>query len=103
MPAQPVSLILADESADAEIAAADLVGQAEHGYNSPVWLVTNSRELAEQVIQIVPRLIDSLPEVNRVNAAAAWRDYAGSFSAKTGRDGSNFRRICSRAPNGSGQ
>ena len=70
------SLILADEFADAEIAAADLVGQAEHGYNSPVWLVTNSRELAEQVIQIVPKLIDSLPEVNRVNAEAAWRDYA---------------------------
>ena len=70
------SLILADEFADAEIAAADLVGQAEHGYNSPVWLVTNSRNLAEQVIQIVPKLIDSLPEVNRVNAEAAWRDYA---------------------------
>ena len=70
------SLILADEFADAEIAAADLVGQAEHGYNSPVWLVTNSRDLAEQVIQIVPKLINSLPEVNRVNAEAAWRDYA---------------------------
>ena len=70
------SLILADEFADAEIAAADLVGQAEHGYNSPVWLVTNSSELAEKVIQIVPRLIDSLPEVNRLNAEAAWRDYA---------------------------
>ena len=70
------SLIIADEFADAEIAAADLVGQAEHGYNSPVWLVTNSREIAEQVIQIVPKLIDSLPEVNRVNAEAAWRDYA---------------------------
>ena len=70
------SLIIADEFADAEIAAADLVGQAEHGYNSPVWLVTNSRELAEQVIQIVPKLIDSLPEVNLVNAEAAWRDYA---------------------------
>ncbi len=70
------SLILADEFADAEIVAADLVGQAEHGYNSPVWLVTNSRELAEKVIQIVPKLIDSLPEVNRVNAEAAWRDYA---------------------------
>jgi len=70
------SLILADEFADAEIAAADLVGQAEHGYNSPVWLVTNSGDLAEQVIQIVPKLIDSLPEVNRVNAEAAWRDYA---------------------------
>jgi sulfopropanediol 3-dehydrogenase len=70
------SLILADEFADAEIAAADLVGQAEHGYNSPVWLVTNSRDLAERVIDIVPKLIDSLPEVNRLNAEAAWRDYA---------------------------
>ena len=70
------SLNLADEFADAEIAAADLVGQAEHGYNSTVWLVTNSRDLAERVIDIVPKLIDSLPEFNRLNAEAAWRDYA---------------------------
>jgi len=70
------SLILADESADAEIVAADLVGQAEHGYNSPVWLVTSSRELAEKVIARVPDLIADLPELNRDNAAAAWRDYA---------------------------
>lgn len=70
------SLILADETADAEIVAADLVGQAEHGYNSPVWLVTSSRELAEKVIARVPDLISDLPDVNRDNAAAAWRDYA---------------------------
>ena len=70
------SLILADASADAEIVAADLVGQAEHGYNSPVWLVTSDRSLAEQVMARVPELIDTLPEVNRDNAAAAWRDYA---------------------------
>jgi sulfopropanediol 3-dehydrogenase len=70
------SLILADASADAEIVAADLVGQAEHGYNSPVWLVTDDRSLAEQVMARVPELIDTLPEVNRDNAAAAWRDYA---------------------------
>jgi sulfopropanediol 3-dehydrogenase len=70
------SLILADASADAEIVAADLVGQAEHGYNSPVWLVTDDRALAEQVMARVPELIDTLPEVNRDNAAAAWRDYA---------------------------
>ena len=70
------SLILADETADAEIVAADLVGQAEHGYNSPVWLVTSSRELAEKVIARVPDLISDLPEINRDNAAAAWRDYA---------------------------
>ncbi len=70
------SLILADETADAHIVATDLVGQAEHGYNSPVWLVTSSRVLAEQVMQLVPEKIATLPETNRDNATAAWRDYA---------------------------
>lgn len=70
------SLILADDSADAEIVAADLVGQAEHGYNSPVWLVTDSRDLAQEVMARVPALIADLPELNRANAEAAWRDYA---------------------------
>jgi len=70
------SLILADATADAMIVATDLVGQAEHGYNSPVWLVTVDRALAEEVMRLVPLLIDDLPEVNRDNASAAWRDYA---------------------------
>lgn len=70
------SLIIADETADAEIVAADLVGQAEHGYNSPVWLVTTDRALAERVLELVPQHIDKLPELNRQNATAAWRDYA---------------------------
>jgi sulfopropanediol 3-dehydrogenase len=70
------SLILADSTADAEIVAVDLVGQAEHGYNSPVWLVTDDRALAETVMARVPELIETLPEVNRENATAAWRDYA---------------------------
>ncbi len=70
------SLILADGQADPDIVAADLVGQAEHGYNSPVWLVTDDRSLAESVMERVPGFIDDLPEVNRENAAAAWRDYA---------------------------
>ena len=70
------SLILADETADPMIVATDLVGQAEHGYNSPVWLVTDHRPLAEEVMRLVPLLIDDLPEVNRENATAAWRDYA---------------------------
>jgi sulfopropanediol 3-dehydrogenase len=70
------SLILADRTADADIVAADLVGQAEHGYNSPVWLVTDNRPLAEAVLARVPDLIADLPEVNRDNATAAWRDYA---------------------------
>lgn len=70
------SLILADKTADPKVVAADLVGQAEHGYNSPVWLVTDNRSLAEEVMRLVPELIDDLPEVNRDNATAAWRDYA---------------------------
>ena len=70
------SLILADKTADAHIVATDLVSQAEHGYNSPVWLVTDDRALAEDVMNRVPGLIDDLPEVNRDNAFAAWRDYA---------------------------
>ena len=70
------SLILADETADPEVVATDLVGQAEHGYNSPVWLVTDDHALAERVMDLVPGLIEDLPEVNRANARAAWRDYA---------------------------
>ncbi|MDW4500019.1 histidinol dehydrogenase [Sulfitobacter sp. D35] len=70
------SLILADAQADSLIVATDLVSQAEHGYNSPVWLVTDTRALAEEVLRIVPDLIDDLPDLNRENAAAAWRDYA---------------------------
>ncbi|MCY6381597.1 histidinol dehydrogenase [Hoeflea prorocentri] len=70
------SLILADQSADPHIVATDLVSQAEHGYNSPVWLVTDDRALAEKVMDFVPGLINELPDLNRENATAAWRDYA---------------------------
>jgi sulfopropanediol 3-dehydrogenase len=70
------SLILADKTADAHIVATDLVSQAEHGYNSPVWLITDDRDLAEKVMEMVPGLIDDLPDTNRENAFAAWRDYA---------------------------
>jgi sulfopropanediol 3-dehydrogenase len=70
------SLILADKTADAEIVAADLVGQAEHGYNSPVWLVTDDELLAKRVMELVPGLIADLPELNGKNAEAAWKDYA---------------------------
>jgi len=70
------SLILADATADPTVVATDLVGQAEHGYNSPVWLVTDNRELANEVMRLVPEYIETLPDVNRENATAAWRDYA---------------------------
>ena len=70
------SLVLADKSADPHIVATDLVSQAEHGYNSPVWLVTDSKDLAEDVMNRIPKLINDLPDLNRDNALAAWRDYA---------------------------
>ena len=70
------SLILADQTADPFIVATDLVSQAEHGYNSPVWLVTDNETLANTVMNLVPKLIEDLPETNRENATAAWRDYA---------------------------
>ncbi len=67
--------IIADETADPEIVAVDLVGQAEHGYNSPAWLYTTSQKLADSVMKRVPELIEELPEVPRLSAEAAWRDY----------------------------
>ncbi|AWB47166.1 histidinol dehydrogenase [Gemmobacter aquarius] len=70
------SMVIADSHADADMVAADLVGQAEHGYNSPVWLVTSDRAFAEQVMALVPALIATLPDPNRQSAAAAWADYA---------------------------
>ncbi len=70
------SLVIADASADPELVALDLVGQAEHGYNSPVWLITDHKPLAQTVLARVPELIATLPDLNRANAEAAWRDYA---------------------------
>ena len=70
------SLVIADSSADPLFVATDLVGQAEHGYNSPVWLVTDDKELAKKVIDLAPILIAELPENNAKNAELAWQDYA---------------------------
>ena len=67
--------VIADESADAEIVAIDLVGQAEHGHESPAWLFTTSRELAKKVMKLVPELVAALPATARDAAGAAWRDY----------------------------
>lgn len=70
------SMVIADHTADPQLVAWDLVGQAEHGYNSPVWLVTTDRALAEAVMALVPAMIDDLPELNATNARAAWADCA---------------------------
>ena len=68
-------LVIADDTADADIVASDLVGQAEHGPDSPAWLVSTSRRLAEEAQSRVPACIARLNEPNRSAAENAWRDY----------------------------
>ncbi len=67
------TMVIADETVDAEICATDLLGQAEHGYNSPAILVTNSRRLAEGTMDEVMRILEILPTAE--TAGASWRDY----------------------------
>ena len=67
------TMIVADETVDAELCATDLLGQAEHGYNSPACLITNSRRLAEETMREVERLLKILPTAD--TAAVSWRDY----------------------------
>jgi sulfopropanediol 3-dehydrogenase len=67
--------VIADESADPAIVASDLVGQAEHGHESPAWLFTTSESLARKVMDLVPQFIDKLPPTAKDAAGAAWRDY----------------------------
>lgn len=69
------SAIIADETADPHLIAADLVSQAEHGPDSPVRLFTTSRSVAETVLEEMPSLIERLPDPAKQAAAAAWRDY----------------------------
>ncbi|WMC10622.1 histidinol dehydrogenase [Oceanimonas pelagia] len=67
------SAIIADKNADPMTIAVDLVSQAEHGPNSPVWLFTDSRELGEKVLEIMPKVIADMP--NAEVCEAAWRDH----------------------------
>ncbi|MEA2859570.1 MAG: sulfopropanediol 3-dehydrogenase [Methylobacteriaceae bacterium] len=67
--------VIADDGADAAIVASDLVGQAEHGHESPAWLITTSRRVADEVMRLVPEFIAKLPPSAREAASAAWRDY----------------------------
>jgi len=67
------TMVIADETVDAEICATDLLGQAEHGYNSPAVLLTTSRRLAEATLVEIDRLLTILPTAE--TASASWRDY----------------------------
>ncbi len=67
------TMIICDDTVDAEICATDLLGQAEHGYNSPAIMITNSRDLATETIKEIDRLLKILP--TRDTAGVSWKDY----------------------------
>ncbi len=67
------TMVIADLTVDPEICATDLLGQAEHGYNSPACMITNSDKLANDTLSEIHRLLERLP--TRETAEASWRDY----------------------------
>jgi len=75
------TMVIADDTVDAELCATDLLGQAEHGYNSPACLITNSRRLAEGTLAEIDRLLAILPTAE--TAAASWRDYGDVYLCET--------------------
>ena len=67
------TMVIADDTVDAELCATDLLGQAEHGYNSPAVLVTNSQELADETLNEVDRILTILPTAD--TAGVSWEEY----------------------------
>ena len=67
------TMVIADDTVDAEMCATDLLGQAEHGYNSPAVLLTNSEKLAHDTLAEIDRILKILPTAD--TASVSWRDY----------------------------
>jgi len=67
------TMVIADDTVDAELCATDLLGQAEHGYNSPAFLVTNNQKLAEDTLLEIDRLLTILPTAD--TASVSWEEY----------------------------
>ncbi len=67
------TMVIADDTVDAEMCATDLLGQAEHGYNSPAVMVTNSEKLAKATLAEIERILEILP--TRETARTSWEDY----------------------------
>ncbi|WP_368346260.1 histidinol dehydrogenase [Pelagovum sp. HNIBRBA483] len=67
------TMVIADDTVDAELCATDLLGQAEHGYNSPAVLLTNSRKLADATLVEIERILEILPTAE--TARTSWQDY----------------------------
>ena len=67
------TMVIADKTVDAELCATDLLGQAEHGYNSPAILITNDENLAKNTIEEIERILTILPTAE--TASISWKDY----------------------------
>lgn len=75
------TMVIADDTVDAELCATDLLGQAEHGYNSPACMITNSRKLADATLAEIERILAVLP--TRETAEVSWRDYGDMIVCDT--------------------
>lgn len=75
------TMVIADETVDAELCATDLLGQAEHGYNSPAVLVTNSQKLADETLKEVDRILTILPTAD--TAGVSWEEYGEVIVCET--------------------
>jgi sulfopropanediol 3-dehydrogenase len=75
------TMVIADDTVDAELCATDLLGQAEHGYNSPACMITNSRKLADATLAEIERILAILP--TRETAEVSWRDYGDMIVCDT--------------------
>ena len=75
------TMVIADDTVDAELCATDLLGQAEHGYNSPAVLVTNSEKLANATIEEINRLLKIIPTAD--TAGKSWEDYGEVILCET--------------------
>ena len=75
------TMLIVDETVDAELCATDLLGQAEHGYDSPACMITNSQKLAEDTLSEIKRLLKILPTSK--TASASWENYGDMILCDT--------------------
>ena len=75
------TMVICDDTVDAEICATDLLGQAEHGYNSPAIMITNSKKLAQETLKEIDRLLEILP--TKDTASVSWREYGEVIYCET--------------------
>ena len=85
--------IIADDSADPDVVAEDLVSQAEHGPDSPAWLISTSENLANEVMSIMDSKINNLPETSRQAAEIAWKDYGEVILCKSNEEAAKISDI----------